>query len=60
MTTVILVWILVVGEAGGHNGSAQFGPFPTMADCQRVAASAPLLHFDKQCVQVNMVFGDRP
>ena len=57
--TVLLVWILVVGEARGHNGSSQYGPFAAEVDCARVAALPALKQFDKQCVQVNMVFSTR-
>jgi hypothetical protein len=50
-----LVWILVVGEAGGHNGSAQFGPFVNRADCEKVSESKVLRNFDKECIQINFV-----
>ncbi len=53
----ILVWLLIVGEAGGHNGASQLGPFVDQLTCERVAASKTLRKFDKECFQVVMPVG---
>lgn len=55
--TILLVWILIVGEAGGHNSAQQFGPFAAEEDCTLVAASPALRLYSRQCVKVRMVFG---
>ena len=54
--TALLVWVLIVGEAGGYKGAVQMGPFATEQDCERVASSSVLSKFQKQCIQVNMAF----
>ncbi len=54
--TTLLVWILIVGESGGRNSATQMGPFAKIEDCRLAANSAAIKTFDKQCVQVNMVF----
>ena len=54
--TTLLVWILIVGENGGHVSATQMGPFAKIEDCRLAANSTALKRFDKQCVQINMVF----
>ena len=54
--TTLLVWILIVGEGGGHNSVTQMGPFAKIEDCRLAANSTAIKTFDKQCVQVNMIF----
>jgi hypothetical protein len=54
--TAVLVWILIVGEAGGHNEATLMGPFATQADCENVAASVVLSRFNRQCLNVKMLY----
>lgn len=55
MYTIVLVWLLIVGEAGGHNSATQLGPFPDEGSCWRVYSSPALKGFSRQCIQVSIV-----
>ena len=56
MTSIILVWILIVGS-GGRTAPAQLGPFAALEDCRRVAASSVLKNNESHCIQVNLIVG---
>jgi hypothetical protein len=50
-----LAWLLIVGEATGHNAATQIGPFLSAEDCQRVSDSIVLKNYQRQCVQVRVL-----
>lgn len=56
MMQIMLVWILITGSEGGHVPPAQLGPFADQASCERTSALKLLRRYDRQCVQVQLVF----